>query len=53
MRFSDKTSTMRSTLIKVQEIYHPLYSLLGFSFAGLLYLWPFNNCECFFLHPKL
>ncbi|OCL03838.1 hypothetical protein AOQ84DRAFT_137126 [Glonium stellatum] len=28
---------------QVKVIYHPTNPLLGFSFAGLLYLWPFKN----------
>jgi hypothetical protein len=28
---------------QVQVIHHPIYPLLGFSFAGLLYLWAFKN----------
>ena len=37
---------------QVQVIYHPRSPLLGFSFAGRLYLWPYSNRKYLFLHPK-
>jgi hypothetical protein len=37
---------------QVQVIYHPWSPLLGFSFAGRLYLWPFSNRKYLSLHLK-
>jgi hypothetical protein len=36
---------------QVKVIYHPQYPLLGFSFAGRLYLWAFLNSKSLFLYP--
>jgi len=37
---------------QVKVIYHPRNPLLGFSFAGRLYLWPFDNRKYFLLCPE-